>query len=88
MTMSLKALSTRLRHLEGPPWRYSAENCPAHAVTVILAAGDPEPDERDVPLCPTCLGPGLAVVYEVIVVPSGQQAAPRPPTPPAANGRT
>jgi hypothetical protein len=72
--IGLRGLRTRVRRLERPACRFSAEDCPAHETTLILGPDDPEPAEADIPLCRTCLNPGLCVVFEVVVVGGDQEA--------------
>jgi hypothetical protein len=72
--MSYATLSRRLARLEAPAHRFSPEDCPRHEITLVLGPDDPLPPEADVPLCHTCLNPGLCVVFEVIVVGGDQEA--------------
>ena len=85
--IGLRTLSTRVRRLERPAGRFSAEDCPRHEITMVVGADDPEPAEADIPLCSTCGNPGLLVVFETVVVAREPQPAPRPPAPPAPPAR-
>jgi hypothetical protein len=85
--MGLRTLRTRVRRLERPACRYSAEDCPRHEITLVLGADDPEPAEADIPVCSVCRNPGLLVVFETVVVAADPEAAARPHAPPGAPGR-